>query len=140
MLSILPQFLDYSFYAPTILRLALGAIFLAHGWQKLVSDKVQFAGWLESMKFRPGKFWAWLVTLVEFLGGIGLILGLLTQLAALVLAIEFLVIIFWVQRGKPFVGGPASPAGGREFDFLILLALLALLVLGPGAWSFDLPL
>ena len=50
-----------------------------------------------------------------------------------VLAIEFLVILLWVQRGKPFVGG-------REFDFLIFAALLTLLVLGPGAFAFDLPL
>lgn len=133
MLSLFPYLLDFQFYGPAILRLALGTIFLVHGWQKLSGDKTQFAGWLESMKFKPGKFWAWLVTLVEFLGGILLVIGLWTQLAALVLAIEFLVIIFWVQRGKPFVGG-------REFDFLIFMALLALLVLGPGALALDLPL
>ena len=85
------------------------------------------------MKFRPGKFWAWLVTAVEFLGGIALVLGLFTQLAALILAIQFLIIILWFKRGQNFIGG-------KEFDFLILFALLALLVLGPGTWSIDLPL
>ncbi|OGF63909.1 hypothetical protein A2661_02000 [Candidatus Giovannonibacteria bacterium RIFCSPHIGHO2_01_FULL_45_24] len=140
MLSIFPQFLDYGFYAPTILRVALGAIFLAHGWQKLVSDKVQFAGWFESMKFRPGKFWAWLVTLAEFLGGICLIVGFLTQLAALVLAVQFLAILLWFKRGQKFIGGLSAGEAGWEFDFLILLALLALLVLGPGALAIDLPL
>jgi len=133
MLNVLPQLLDYQFYAPLLLRLALGAVFLAHGWQKLSSDKIQFAGWLESMKFRPGKFWAWLVTLAEFLGGICLILGFLTQLAALILAIQFLVILFWFKRGQKF-------AGGWEFDFVLLVMALTLLVLGPGAWAFDLPL
>ena len=133
MLNVLPQLLDYQFYAPLLLRLALGAVFLAHGWQKLSSDKIQFAGWLESIKFRPGKFWAWLVTLAEFLGGICLILGFLTQLAALILAIQFLVILFWFKRGQKFVGG-------WEFDFVLLVMALAILVLGPGAWAFDLPL
>lgn len=114
-LSIFPRLLDWQFYGPTLLRLALGAIVLAHGWQKLSGDKTQLAGW------------------VEFLGGILLVIGLWTQLAALILAIEFLVIIFWIQRGKPFIGG-------REFDFLILFTLLSILVLGPGAWSIDLPL
>ena len=133
MLSLFPYLLDFQFYGPTLLRLALGVIVLAHGWQKLVSDKTRFAGWLESMKFKPGKFWAWLVTLTEFFGGILLVLGLFTQLAAIILAVEFLVILLWVQRGKAFVGG-------REFDFLIFAALLALLVLGPGALAFDLPL
>src|SRR3989344_4731759 len=135
-LSIFPQLLDWQFYGPTLLRLVLGAIFLAHGYQKLAGDsegRAKFAGWLESMKFRPGKFWAWFVALVEFLGGVLLVIGLWTQLVALILAVQFLVILFWVQRGKPFISG-------WEFDFLILFALLALLVLGPGALAFDLPL
>src|SRR3989344_529146 len=121
-LSIFPQLLDWQFYGPTLLRLALGAIFLVHGYQKLAGGsegRAQFAGWLESMKFRPGKFWAWFVALAEFLGGILLIIGLWTQLAALILAIQFLVILFWVKRGQNFIGG-------KEFDFLILLTLLAL--------------
>ena len=119
MLSLFPYLLDFQFYGPAILRFALGAIFLVHGWQKLSA--------------RPGMFWAWLVTLVEFFGGILLLAGLFTQLVALILTMEFLVILLWVQRGKAFVGG-------REFDFLIFAALLALLVLGPGAFAFDLPL
>lgn len=133
MLSFFPQLLDFQFYAPLLLRLALGVIFLAHGWQKLANDKAQFAGWLESMKFKPGKFWAWLVALVEFLGGIALVAGFWTQFAALVLATQFLIILIWFKRGQKF-------AGGWEFDFLIFIALLSLLVLGPGAWAFDLPL
>lgn len=133
MLSLFPQLLDFQFYGPLFLRLALGAIFLVHGWQKLSGDKSGFAGYLESLKFRPGKFWVWLVTLVEFLGGIALIFGLFTQLAAFILAAEFLVILFWFKRGEKF-------AGGWEFDFLIFMSLLALIVLGPGAWALDLPL
>ena len=135
-LSIFPQLLDWQFYGPTLLRLVLGAIFLAHGYQKLAGDsegRAKFAGGLEAMKFRPGKFWAGVVALVEFLGGVLLVIGLWTQLVALILAVQFLVILFWVKRGQNFIGG-------KEFDFLILLALLALLVLGPGAWALDLPL
>lgn len=139
-LQIFPQFLDYWFYAPLLLRIALGAIFLVHGWKKLAHDKTQFAGWLESMRFRPGKFWAWLVTIVEFLGSVMLLAGFWTQLAALVLAAEFLVILFWFRRGQPFVARPDVPAMSWEFDFLILLSLLALLILGSGSWSLDLPL
>ena len=140
MLSILPQLFDFQFYGPLILRLALGVIFLAHGWPKLKNDKAQLAGWLESLKFRPGKFWAWVVTLAEFLGGILILIGLFMQFAAAVLAIEFLVIIFWVRRAEPFVARSEAPSMSLEFDFLILAALLALLVLGPGAWAVDYPL
>ncbi|MBI2021024.1 DoxX family protein [Candidatus Giovannonibacteria bacterium] len=140
MVSLFPQFLDYSFFGPTILRLALAIIFLAHGWKKIAYDKSAFAGWLESLKFRPGKFWAWVVSLSEFLGGCLLLLGFLTQLAAIVLAIQFLIIILWVRRGQPFMPKPEAPGMSWEFDWLILLCLLALLVLGPGAWALDLPL
>lgn len=140
MLSTFPQFLDFQFYGPLFLRLALGAIFLAHGYQKLTADKTGFAGYLESLKFRPGKFWAWVVTLAESLGGLFLVLGILTQIAVLVLAIEFLVILFWVRRGQPFTARQDAPGISWEFDFLIFMALLALLVLGPGAWAIDLPL
>lgn len=140
MLNIFPQLLDFQFYGPLVLRFALGAIFLAHGWQKLAGDKAQFAGWLESMKFKPGKFWAWLVTLVEFLGGIALVVGFWTQIAALVLVVEFLIIILYFKRGQSFIGGPSAGEAGWEFDFLIFMSLLALLVLGPGAWALDLPL
>lgn len=139
-LQIFPQLLDYQFYAPLLLRLALGAIFLVHGWPKLAHDKTQFAGWLESMKFKPGKFWAWVVASVEFFGAIFLLAGFFTQLAALILAIEFLVILFWFKRGQPFVAKPDAPGAYWEFDFLIFFALLALLVLGPGSYSLDLPL
>lgn len=140
MLSLFPQLLDFEFYAPLLLRFALGVIFLTHGWAKLLHDKSQFAGRLESMKFRPGKFWAWTVTLTEVLGAILLFAGFLTQLAALILAIQFLVILLWVRRGQPFVAKPENPGMSWEFDFLIFFALLALLILGPGPWSIDLPL
>lgn len=140
MLSLLPQLLDFQFYAPFVLRAALGAIFLVHGSKKLFQDKSQFAGWLESMKFKPGIFWAWLVALVEFLGAIMLLAGFFTQLASLILTIEFLVILFWVRLGQPFVAKPDAPGMSWEFDFLIFFALLALLILGPGPWSLDLPL
>jgi len=140
MLSLFPQLLDYQFYAPLLLRFALGAIFLVHGWRKLAGDKLLLAGWLESMKFKPGKFWAWLVTFVEFFGAIFLLAGFFTQLAALILAVQFLVILFWVRCGQPFMARPDAPGMSWEFDFLIFFALLALLVLGPGPYSFDWPL
>jgi len=136
MLSLFPQLLDFSFYGPLFLRLALAAVFLVHGSQKLFYDKIQFVAVLEQLKFKPGKFWAWLVALVEFFGGIFFLFGFFTQLAAIVLLIEFLVIIFWVRRGQPFAVGPD---GGRELDFVILTILFALLVLGPGAWAIDRP-
>ena len=111
MLSIFPQFLDFQFYAPTILRFALGAIFLIHGYPKLFEARLQFVG------------------ILEFVAGVLLVIGLFTQIAALVLAAELFIIIVWFKRGQNW-----------EFDFVLLVMALAILVLGPGAWAFDLPL
>ncbi len=118
----------------------MGAVFLIHGYPKLFGDlpdrqagRSQFAGWLASMGFKPGWAWALLVAIVEVVAGALLIIGLFTQAAAAILAVELLIIIFWFKRGQKFVGG-------WEFDFVLLVIALALLVLGPGAWAFDLPL
>ena len=62
-----------------------------------------------------------------------LVIGLFTQITALVLAAELFIIIVWFKRGQKFVGG-------WEFDFVLLVMALAILVLGPGAWAIDLPL
>jgi len=115
MLSALPQLLDYQFYAPLLLRFALGAIFLIHGYSKLFEARLQFVG------------------ILEFVAGVLLVIGLFTQIAALVLAAELFIIIVWFKRGQKFVGG-------WEFDFVLLVMALAILVLGPGAWAIDLPL
>ena len=115
MLSILPQLLDYQFYGSLLLRLALGAVFLIHCYPKLFKARLRLAGLLESI------------------AGALLVIGLFTQAAAAVLAVELLIIVIWFKRGQKFVGG-------WEFDFVLLVMALALLVLGPGAWAIDLPL
>ena len=111
MLSVLPQLLDYSFYAPTLLRVALGAIFLIHSYPKLFEARLRFMG------------------ILEFIAGVLLVIGLFTQITALVLAAELFIIIVWFKRGQNW-----------GFDFVLLVMALAILVLGPGAWAFDLPL
>ena len=65
------------------------------------------------------------------IGGIALILGLATQCVAVVLVLEFLVIIAWRIKNKhAFVGG-------WELDLLIFGALLVLLFNGGGAHTLD---
>jgi putative oxidoreductase len=113
----------------TFLRVVLGLIMFVHGKSKIKSLKKTGEGF-ETMGFRPGIFWATVVTIVEFLGGLFLIFGFLTQVVAFVLAIQFLVILFTVKRKAAF-------QGGLEFDLLILAVALALMVLGSGNLSID---
>lgn len=115
-----------------IVRVIFGLGIMLHGWPKIQNPM----GWMGPDAPVPGIFQA-LAALAEFGGGIALILGLLTPLAMLGLAINMLVAIFMVhvRAGDPFV----SPTGGRSWEMAALYLGVALLVLlaGPGRLSLD---
>ena len=116
-------------WALLILRVVLGLILLIHGWPKIKDLKATSQSF-SAMGFRPAMFWGTIVALVEFLGGLALISGLLVQVVAFLVAIQFIVIILKVKRGKGF-------AGGYEFDLLIIAVALILLTIGGGAFGLD---
>lgn len=120
--------LVFSDWGILILRVALGLILVAHGWPKIKNLKGT-AAWM-GQTFKPGIFWAAIVAITEFIGGLCLIFGFLTQVVAFFVAIEFLVIIFKVKKGKPLVDG-------FEFDLLVLASALILLTLGSGGFGLD---
>jgi putative oxidoreductase len=108
----------------TALRVAVGLLFIVHGWQKLSAGGggPAFAGGLAHMGFTPGALWAWIVTIVEFGGGICLVLGVLVRLAATLIVIEMLVAIAKVNIHRGFywnTGGWEMPA---------LMAVLAAII------------
>ncbi len=108
-----------------LLRLALGAVFVAHGWQKLgnMDGTISF---FASIGFPA--FLAYLVALVEFLGGIAVLLGVYLTYAGTLLAIVMLVAIVVVKSSKGFVGG-------FEFDVVLLALALAIPALGAGKYA-----
>lgn len=116
-----------------ILRLAVGVIFVAHGLQKLT--QVGFAGvsgMLESMGVPAAGVLGPALALGELLGGLGLLVGLLTRVAAAGLAIDMLGAMLLVHL----------PAGfflpeGIEFALALLAANVAFLVAGAGRYSID---
>src|SRR3989344_4293069 len=120
----------YNDQALLILRLALGLILLAHGWPKIRDLKATAQGF-DSMGFKPGRFWGTLVAIAEFLGGLLLIAGLFTQVAALILAIQFIVIMIWKLRSKQKL------VGGYELDLILLVALLVLATTGSSLYALD---
>ena len=108
-------------YGPTVLRLALGAVFIAHGAHKLFGS----AG-LENAATAP------MVTgLVEFGGGILLVLGALTVAAAFALTMATLLALWWVQ--------PLSSEQAFVLDFGLVRigGLVCLMLTGAGALSID---
>lgn len=125
----------YQDLAPLALRLALGAAFIVHGYPKLFKMFGGFAGWLDSISIKPGKFWALVVGVTEFFGGIALVLGLFTQLVGLLVAIDMVVAMAKVKWGKArFV---EMERMGWELDLAYLAMAVALVLLGAGSYSID---
>lgn len=120
------------------LRVAVGAIFAAHGAQKLFAWFGGYglegtAGWMESIGLGPGLIMATLAGSAEFFGGLLLIIGLLVRPASFVLAITMLVAIFAVH----FENGLFMSANGYEFALALLAVTVSLCVRGGGSVSVD---
>ena len=107
-----------------VLRVTLGGIFLTHGIMKLsnMEDTIAFFGMVEF-----SAFWAWVVALVETIGGTAVILGIGTRVAASLLAIIMLVAITMVKNGKGFQA--------MEVDIVLLGLALGVALIGCGRYS-----
>lgn len=117
--------------AALVLRLFIGGLFLLHGWPKIKNPK-QTAGWVKSTGWTWAVGFAYAFTFLEFFGGIALILGILTQITALLFVLQMIATTIFARAklGKKLMGG-------WETDLLFLAAALALFFLGAGAWSLD---
>lgn len=122
-------------WIPVILRFVLGIEFIVHGYPKLKNFKGT-AGFLASLGFKPGSFWAAALGITEFFGGIALLAGIFTRIAAGLLIISMVVAtLLKIFKWKvPFAKGNDA---GWEWDFIILGALIALFLLGAGTLSVD---
>ena len=115
------------------LRIVVGVIFLMHGGQKLFMGFHNVAGFLGSLGIPLPTLEAIVLTLVEFVGGIALVLGFLTRYAAALLVIDMLVAIITVHAKNGFF----TSKGGVEFPLLLLVANISLALAGAGALGVD---
>ena len=121
-------------YAALVLRLSLGALFLAHGSLKLLVFKPSgTAAYFRSLGL-PG-FVGYLTMAAELGGGTLLILGIATSLVALALIPLILgtIVIVHGRNGWVFT----NEGGGWEFPALWAAALLVQVLLGSGAFSLG---
>ncbi len=130
-------------YAALVVRLALGVIFCAHGAQKMLGwwGGSGFSGTVEQFTKNgmPAPL-AVLVIVAEFFGGLGVLFGALTRLAAFGIACVMVGAIFTVHLQYGFFINWYNVPGkghGIEANLAYLAMALSLMVSGAGALSID---
>lgn len=119
-------------FAQLVMRLAVGAILIAHGYKKIFGG---FHHHMDAVASLGLPAWmAYLSAGTEFFGGIALVLGLFTRFFSLAVLIEMIVAIWKVHLKNGLTG-----QGGYEFPLAIATIALALLCFGGGPWGFSLP-
>jgi len=116
-----------------ILRIFVGGVFLAHGYLKLFKmGMAGTTGFFTQLGVPLPELSAWLVALVETLGGIALILGVFTPIVGAALVGDMLGAIYFAKRGAGFF----APKG-YELELTLLVAAAALALTGPGSLSLK---
>jgi putative oxidoreductase len=123
-------------FAPTLLRVMAGITFFLHGWAK-IGNPAGFAGFVGSLGFPLPNLFAWIVILLETLGGLLLIIGLGVRPVSLLLAFEMLITTIVVKSRVGFIAPGGQPGVGAELDLMLLAASLSLAILGAGALSVE---
>jgi putative oxidoreductase len=116
-----------------VLRIALGVVFVMHGWQKLAVYGISgVAGGFGQMGFPLPTANAVLITAVELVGGMMLLAGAGTRIVAALLAFAMMVATVVAHGSSGFF----LPTG-YEFALTLMLASLALTQTGAGRYSVD---
>lgn len=131
-----PERLDR--WARLMLQVIVGLVFMMHGSQKLLGA---FGGggisgttaFFQKFAISPSPFWAWVVALLEFFGGLSILLGFLTRIWTSLIVIEMIVAIVKVNYARGFF----FDKGGWEIPLMFGAAVLALALMGPGPLSID---
>jgi putative oxidoreductase len=108
------------------LRISVGLIFIVQGWSKLSGIEGPTA-MLSGIGFPAAAFFAWLLALVEVLGGIAVILGVYIRFAAKLLALVMVVALLTVHLHGAF--------GMAMAPIALLGSTIALFCLGGGEWQ-----
>jgi len=124
--------------ASLVLRFSLGVMFFAHGLQ-LALGKLGgpgpkgFSEMLSGLGLAPALFWAYLAGYTTLIGGLFLTIGLFTRAAAFALIIFMSVALVKVHLAKGFF----LMNGGYEYNFVVICALIALIILGTGKYGIT---
>jgi putative oxidoreductase len=115
-----------------IIRIAVGWNLLVHGWGKVTRGPSAYIRPFMEQGFDPALPWVWAALIIEFVGGIALILGLFTRFFAAAAAVEMLIItwLYW-KAGFSWLNR------GYEYTLLWGLVCFAIALRGGGPYSLD---
>lgn len=121
--------------APLVLRLAIGGLMTYHGFDKLRGGIAGVEEMFTMMEVPAPALTAPLVTALEIVGGLALLAGIGTRVAAASLAAVLTGALLFVKTDLGIIS--SGPMPGAELDIALLAGLVALLLLGPGNVSAD---
>lgn len=134
-------------WGPLPLRLIIGFGFIYHGFPKISSEGHQnFVATLSRIHVPAPWLMAWVAGIVEFFGGIALILGVFVAVFSALLVMDMLVALVKVHLAAGFgfmnftgmgPNGPTFGLPGYEVNLLYIAGLLTLILGGAGALSFE---
>ncbi|MDA1038253.1 MAG: DoxX family protein [bacterium] len=111
-----------------MLRLAVGVVFIYHGWLKL-SDIGSTTIFFENQGIPLAMIMAWVVALIEFVGGLAMLVGVWVRTVSLLLALVMIVALLTVHTGAPYAAA--------ELPIVLLGATLAIHGIGAGDWRLT---
>jgi len=119
-----------------LIRLMVGAVFLSEGIQKFLFPDVLGVGRFIKIGIIYPEFFAPFIGIVEIVGGVLLLLGLLTRIASVFLFINICVAI--ITTKYPMLHNSFwTFAHESRVDFCMFIGTLFLIIKGGGYWSFD---
>ena len=116
-----------------LIRFAAGVMMIPHGYGKVFGGIDRTANFFSSIGIEPAIFFAWYVGIIEFAGGICVMLGFLTRIFSIQLIGVLFVATFFVH----FQNGFLWVKGGYEYPLMWMLIMIAITFKGGEKWSID---
>jgi putative oxidoreductase len=137
MFGFLPHASTAQLRSVILVRLMVGTVFLSEGIQKFLFPEALGVGRFARIGIPSPGFMAGFVGVVEIVCGALILLGLLTRIAALLLAVNISLAIVTTKIPLLLASGFWAFAHETRTDWSMLLGSIFLLIFGGGAWSLD---
>ena len=112
-----------------LVRIVLGSVMVYYGYPK-IRDLIKNAQGFEKMGLKPGKLWGTIIAIVEYFGGLAVLIGIFPQIAAALFGFEMILgAVYKFKNGKPF--------SDYSYDLQLFTLSLVLIWFGPGIFFLE---